>query len=194
MSSEPAAHPQSLAVIWRRHMDNASFESARLIRSHAGSQFNGTILAAHENRPLEICYQIFCDLDWRTREVVIQQRYGFVESNLKLSADEGAWTRGSLLPELTSCIDVDIEFTPATNALPINRLNLGVGESAEIQVAWIRVPSLAIVPARQRYERLSTGTYRYASVDSGFQADIEVDAFGLAIRYGNIWERIGTAS
>jgi hypothetical protein len=83
-------------------------------------------------------------------------------------------------------------MTPATNALPIKRLNLAVGESSEIQVAWIRVPSLAVVRAGQRYERLSPDTYRYTSLESGFQADIQVDASGLPIRYGNIWERIGT--
>jgi hypothetical protein len=188
--SEPAT--DSSAVIWRRTWDNQSFEICRFIHSPAGQQLSGTILAAHEGQPMEICYQISCDSDWKTREVAVRQRHGLVESNLTLSANDKTWNRADhgRLPELAACIDVDIDLTPATNALPINRLNLAVGKSAEIQAAWIRLPALAVVAARQRYDRLSENTYRYTSLASGFQAEIEVDRFGLPIRYGNIWQRI----
>jgi uncharacterized protein len=186
----------SSAVIWRRVLDNQSFEICRFIRLPARVQLNGTILASDEGRPIEICYQISCDPDWKTREVAVRQRYKFVESNLKLSANDKIWHRADqgLLPELAGCVDVDIELTPATNAFPINRLNLAIGGSGEIQAAWIRLPSLAIVRAHQRYERLSENVYRYTSVASGFQAEIEVDGFGLPIWYGNIWQRITAAS
>jgi uncharacterized protein len=182
----------SSAVIWRRVLDNQSFETCRFIRSQTGVQINGTILAAHEGQPIEICYQISGDPDWKTREVAVQQRYGFVESSLNLSANDKTWYRADqgVLPELAGCTDVDIELTPATNALPINRLNLAIGGSGEIQAAWIRLPTMAVVAARQRYDRLSKNTYGYTSVASGFQAEIEVDRFGLPIRYGNIWQRI----
>jgi hypothetical protein len=189
--SEPATN--SFAVIWRRALDNKSFEICRFICSRTGLQLNGTIIAAHENQPIEVYYQIFCDSDWRTREVKVDQRYGLIESNLELSVSDGTWNRDDRgrLPELAGCIDVDIELTPATNALPINRLNLAVGESAEIQAAWIRLPAFVIIPARQRYDRLSESTYRYISLASGFHAEIETDKYGFPVRYGNIWERIG---
>ena len=178
---------------WRRALDNKSFEICRCIYSRTGLQLNGTILAVHENQPIEVYYQVFCDSDWRTREVKVQQRNGLVESDLKLSVNDGTWSRADRgrLPELADCIDVDIELTPTTNTLPINRLNLAVGESAEILAAWIRLPTFVIIPARQRYDRLSESTYRYTSLASGFQAEIEIDRYGLPVRYGNIWERIG---
>ena len=182
----------SATVIWRRVLDNASFELCRLHRSDDTFQLSGTILAVHEKEPLEVSYQVLCDINWRTREVIIRQSKGVERSELKLSVDDGAWQEadGKVISEIADCIDVDIEFTPSTNALPINRLNLAVGESGEIGAAWIRLPSLMIVHARQRYDRLSENTYRYTSVASAFQAKIEVDRFGLPIRYGNIWERI----
>jgi uncharacterized protein len=182
----------SATVIWRGVLDDASFEQCRFSRSRDAIHLSGTILAGHENRPLKVSYQILCDLAWRTREVAIQQDEGFERSDLKLSVAAESWSeaeRGSL-SEITDCIDVDIELTPATNALPINRLNLAIGDSGEIQAAWIRLPSLTIVRAHQRYERLSEKVYRYTGIASGFQAEIEVDQFGLPIRYGNIWERI----
>lgn len=191
---EPAT--DSCAVIWRRVLDNQSFEICRFIRSRTGIQLNGTILAAHKGEPIEICYQISSDQDWKTREVSVQQRYGFVESSLKLSANDRTWYRADQerLPELAGCIDVDIELTPATNALPISRLNLAIGESSEIQAAWIRLPGLAVLAARQRYDRLSENTYRYTSLASGFQAEIDVDRFALPIRYGNIWEKLAATT
>jgi hypothetical protein len=182
----------SATVMWRRVLDDASFELCRFCRSGDAIHLNGTIFVAEENRPLEISYRILCDLDWKTREVGFRQSEGFEHSDLKLEVNAENWSeagRGPLL-EIAGCVDVDIELTPATNALPVNRLNLAIGESSEIQAAWIRVPSLAIVPARQRYERLSENVYRYTSIASGFQAEIEVDHFGLPIRYGNLWERI----
>jgi len=189
--SEPATN--SFAVVWRRALDSKSFEICRFIYSRTGLQLNGTILAVHENQPIEVYYQILCDSDWRTREVKVQQRNGLVETDLKLSVNDGTWNRADRgrLPELADCIDVDIELTPATNALPINRLNLAVGESAEILAAWIRLPTFVIIPAGQRYDRLSESTYRYPSLASGFQAENEIDRYGLPVRYGNIWERIG---
>ncbi|HZC36322.1 MAG TPA: putative glycolipid-binding domain-containing protein [Chthoniobacterales bacterium] len=189
-----SASSHSCTVIWRRGFDSASFELFRFIGSRTGYHFNGTIIAAHQNLPLEVCYQVRSDPDWKTQEVMIQQRNRFAESNLKLVVHDGVWEADpNQVSELIGSIDVDIEFTPATNALPINRLGLAIGESAEIQAAWIRIPTLAIVPAKHRYERLSENTYRYTSIASGFQAEIEVDRFGLPIRYGNIWQRIAAA-
>ena len=185
----------SATLIWRRVLDDASFELCRFRRSPEAIHLSGTILAAHENRPLEVCYEILCDLTWRTREVTIRQREGFEHSDLKLSVESESWSeadRGARL-EITDCVDVDIELTPATNALPINRLNLAIGESGEIQAAWIRLPNLKVERAHQRYDRLSENIYRYTSVASGFQAEIEIDRFGLPIRYGNIWGRVAAA-
>jgi uncharacterized protein len=182
----------SATLIWRRVLDDASFELCCFHRSSEAIHLSGTILAAHESHPLEVTYQIWCDLAWRTREVTIRQREGYEHSDLKLFVTGEIWTevdRGALL-EITDCIDVDIELTPATNALPINRLNLAIGEAGEIQAAWIRVPGLRVVRAHQRYERLNEKLYRYTSIASGFQAEIEVDEFGLPIRYGNIWSLI----
>jgi hypothetical protein len=196
MSGQLQVDPPSVAMIWRRVIDNASLESARSIFSQVGSQLAGTILASHEGQPLEIRYRVRCDSEWRTREVSVRQRLGFVDSNLELFVDDaGAWrSGGGILPALAGCTDVDIEFTPATNALPVNRLKLPVDGSAEVLVAWIRIPSLAIMPAKQQYQRLQDNVYRYTSLQSGFTADLEVDKNGLPIRYGSIWERIAFAT
>jgi hypothetical protein len=112
---------------------------------------------------------------------------GKVEVNdLVLEHDgEGNW-RGR--PELQGCLEVDISVTPLTNTLPINRLRLSPGESAEIRAVYIDVPSLRVSVMPQRYTRLGERLYRYQS--KGFQADLSVDEHGLVVDYPGLWRRL----
>jgi len=161
-----------------------------------GYEITGEIVTAHEGEPLRVAYRLRCGPDWRSRALTIEQRRGSRASTLRLSVGVGGRWRmnGEQVHGLAGCTDVDLALSPSTNALPINRLRLAVGEKAEIVAAWVLVPGLEVVPARQSYERRAERTYRYESRDSGFRADVEVDEFGLPIRYQDIWERIAEGS
>ncbi len=93
---------------------------------------------------------------------------------------------------LDGCTEVDIMITPFTNTLPIRRLNLNLGESREISVAYIGLPGLKLSHMQQRYTCLSHdengGTYRYESLKSGFTAELRVDTDSLVVDYPNIFE------
>ena len=181
------------ALCWRRILDNNSLEYAVAKPLAAGLELAGTIVAIHDEAPLEVRYRIECDADWRTRTVSVEQRLGLQQSSLSLAVDTGGtWSdqRGDLIGTLAGCLDVDLEMTPITNSLPVNRLNLAIGQVEEIAVAWIRFPSLEIVRASQSYERLADRKYRYRSLGSGFTAEIDVDEIGLTVRYEGIWERV----
>ena len=102
----------------------------------------------------------------------------------------GVWrSSGRELHELTGCEDVDLALTPATNTLPIRRLDLGIGKSESVVAAWVKLPELTVQPLSQRYTRLSKNTYRYES-NTGFSAEIVVDDLGLVTAYPGGWERI----
>jgi hypothetical protein len=87
------------------------------------------------------------------------------------------------------CNDVDLSVTPATNTLPIRRLDLPIGKSESVIAAWVKFPELAVQPLSQRYTRLAKNTYRYES-ETGFSAEIGVDDLGLVTAYPGDWERI----
>jgi hypothetical protein len=154
----------------------------------------GTVLMVEENQPLRMHYVVRCALDWAVRNVFIRLD-GHVGPEVRLAADgAGHWTRTSRpLAKLDGCIDVDIAATPFTNTLPIRRLGLKLDESAEIKVAYITIPELLVSAARQRYTCLEAqpegSRYRYESLDSGFTAEITVDADGLVVDYQNLWQR-----
>ena len=180
-------------LCWRRIIDNNSLEYAVAKPLAAGSELAGTIVAIHDEAPLEVHYRIQCDEDWRTRAVSIERRLGLQHSSLSLAVETGGtWRdeRGGIIQTVAGCLDVDLELTPITNSLPVNRLNLAIGQAEEIAVAWIRFPSLEIVRASQSYERLSDRRYRYRSLGSGFTAEIDVDEVGLTVRYEGIWDRV----
>jgi hypothetical protein len=183
-------------LCWRRILDNNSLEYAVAKPLTTGLELVGTIVAIQDEAPLEVHYRIQRDADWRTRAVSIEQRLGLQHSSLSLVVDTGGtWRdqRGDLIDTLAGCLDVDLELTPITNSLPVNRLNLAVGQVEEIVVAWIRFPSLEIVRASQSYERLAERKYRYRSLGSGFTAEIDVDEIGLTVRYEGIWERVASS-
>jgi hypothetical protein len=86
---------------------------------------------------------------------------------------------------LDGAVDVDLGVTPSTNTLPIRRLGLEIGEHADLVVAWVRFPDLAVERSDQRYTRLAENTYRYAS--GSFSRDIEADDLGLVTSYPDLF-------
>jgi hypothetical protein len=74
---------------------------------------------------------------------------------VSLTADgEGHWSRESQhLADMDNCLDVDLEWSPSTNTLPIRRLALAIGQSKDVSAAWVRFPSLEVERLDQTYER-----------------------------------------
>ena len=165
-----------------------------------GVEADGMIVGVEEGHAFRLSYEIRCDARWRVREVraVLLDRGG----GLHLHADgEGRWTTGDgrPLPELDGCIDVDLSATPFTNTLPIRRLGLRPGGSAEIVVAWIAAPDLSVEVARQRYTRLDArpdgGCYRFEALPNdrlpdGFVAELAVNGDGLVVDYPGLFRRV----
>jgi hypothetical protein len=155
--------------------------------SESGFELSGLVLQAHEDAPYVVRYTIRADEDWRTREVEVELENGG-QRRLSLSADgAGHWTRDAQpLSELDGCRDVDLEWSPSTNTLPIRRLRLAPGESRSVSAAWVRFPSLRVQRLDQTYERIDDDRYRYRS--GGFTADLVVDDDGVVLQYGVNWE------
>jgi uncharacterized protein len=167
----------------------------RLAVQDYGIVADGMVISATEGRPFRVAYGVRCDADWRVRAL----RVGVPGEPPRvdvLSDGEGNWTTpdGRALPELQSCIDADISVTPFTNTLPIRRLDLAPGDSAELPVAYVEGTELQAWPEPQRYTCLEKGDqgglYRFLSLDGGFTADLPVDADGLVLDYPGLFRRV----
>ena len=108
--------------------------------------------------------------------------------DLVVSVDGGRWSlNGADCPAVAGCIDIDLGFSPSTNLLPIRRLSLAVGESADVRAAWLPFPALAFEVLSQVYRREGPTTYHYESAGGVFVRTLEVDVAGFVTQYPGIW-------
>ncbi len=101
---------------------------------------------------------------------------------------EGGDGEGTGRLESGTCIDLG--WTPLTNTFSIWRLDLAIGESADIVNAWVPFPEFVLKPAVQRYTRVGERRYRYEQPEIDFTADLDVDKHGFVRRYGDIWDAV----
>jgi uncharacterized protein len=180
----------SHVVLWRR-LDVPGHDTARLwLREGKLPTLEGVAVFRWEGRPCRLDYAVACDAEWRTVRVAAIGWLGDRQLEAELAADghRAWWLQRERCDEVSGCDDVDLAFTPATNALAIRRLALEIGETAETTAAWLRFPELSLEPLRQSYRKLSETTYAYEAPDLGFSAELEVDAEGFVTRYPGLWE------
>lgn len=177
-------------LVWASTSSDQTLEHLRLEVGAAGARADGQVVGLFDDRPLRLHYLLETASDWSVRSLRIE---AFGGSQLALSSDgQGNWrdAGGNPLPALASCVDIDIQATPFTNTLPVRRLGLDVGASSEISVVYIPVPALVVRPERQRYTRSSPNKYLFEGLESGFQAELEVDEQGLVVEYAGLFERL----
>ena len=198
--TDPTPSPNLLltTVLWQAAngigLDRCQLRRLGGIASRA-YRLSGIVVDVHEGRPIRIRYRVDLDRAWRTTDVLVRaslepghdqeialRRRGRWK---RLDPATGEWNR---LRELDNLTDIDFAFSPATNTLPIRRLDLPVGASATVTAAWLTFPALALEPLPQTYTRLADHSYRYRSPD--FQTTITVDDHGLPIDYPPLWTRL----
>ena len=119
---------------------------------------------------------------WRVRQFLLFRDLD--DPDLWLAIDAAhRWgeVNGSYRTELDGCADVDLACTPFTATIPIRRLDLAVGEGAEVDVIDVDVETLAATRQPVRYERVAPQTYRRTALDRGDVREYEVDEFGLVV-------------
>ncbi|HXY08632.1 MAG TPA: putative glycolipid-binding domain-containing protein [Terriglobales bacterium] len=178
-------------VVWKNLLFKGT-DYCALWHTAEGWLLKGTVVGVvKDQQPMLANYEIYCDENWFTHRVQVERTSGSDVKTLSLSVESrGVWrSAGQELPSVRGCDDVDLAVTPATNTLPIRRLNLQVGGSESVIAAWVKFPDLTLRPLSQRYSRLTKDTYRYES-NTGFSAEIVVDDLGLVTTYAGGWERI----
>jgi len=177
------------AILWRR-LDAPGHESCRLFSKGSAWHLVGTAVFAHDRQPCRLDYVVVCDSNWRTTSGRVTGWVGGRALELELAVDSARRWRlnGAECPAVTGAIDLDLNFSPSTNLLPIRRLGLAVLHEAEVQAAWLRFPSFTLEPLTQRYRRLDATTYRYESAGGKFVTELRVNPAGFVTRYGDYWE------
>ena len=171
----------------------AGFEHLQLRAEEGGYVARSTVLGIDEETPFRLQYKIKTDAAWRTRKLWVRTATPVGESALALRSDgHGNWRSedGTEMPELRDCIDVDITATPFTNTLPINRLRLAPGQSAELRMVYVTTPNLEVSVSTQRYSRRGDSEIFFESPAHDFTALLPIDDAGLVLDYPQLFARV----
>jgi len=184
-------------ILWRR-LDEPGHEFAQLFFEDAVWRLTGTTIFAFNRRPrrpVRLDYMVVCDADWQTRSASVAGWVGDETIRIDISIDDARRWRlnGIEVPEVEGCVDIDLNFSPSTNLLPIRRLRLDVGDEVAAKAAWLRFPDFKLEPLDQSYRRVSGGVYRYESMGGKFVAELSVNEAGFVTGYPNLWEIEATA-
>jgi hypothetical protein len=177
------------SILWRR-LDRPGHEFARVYSEDTSWILVGTAVLAHEHQACRLDYKIGCDSAWRTASCRVTGWLGNQSIEIDISVNPtGQWRlNGTECPAVAGCIDVDLNFSPSTNLLPIRRLDLEIGAEAVVQAAWLRFPSFRLERLDQRYRRLNLETYRYESAGGSFVTELQVNPAGLVTLYPGFCE------
>lgn len=147
--------------------------------------------------PWAVEYTIELDRAGATRSARVNRWSAAGHSTAVLEADgAGRWlVDGVAAPQLDGCLDVDLESSAMTNALPVRRLGLPVAARAAAPAAYVRADGLAVDRLEQAYLRVpgrgARQRYDYTAPAFDFACRLVYDRSGLVLDYPGIATRAG---
>ena len=182
------------SILWRGFV-LPGHEACRLFSQNSLWHVEGTAVFVHEGQPVRLDYKVVCDAAWQTLSAQVEGWLGttVIDIQVKTDSDRHWWLNEVEQPEVMGCVDIDLNFSPSTNLLPIRRLSLTVAQTVEMKAAWLRFPSFTLETLPQRYHRLDETTYRYESAGGQFVADLKVNRSGFVVDYPGLWQSVATS-
>ena len=185
------------SILWRR-IDEPGHEFSQLYFEDDIWRITGTsifVFGRRPRRPVRLDYVVICDADWQTRSAIVTGWIGDETIRVDIAVDDSRRWRlnGIEVPEVEGCVDIDFNFSPSTNLLPIRRLRLDVGDEVAARAAWLRFPEFNLESLDQSYRRAAGAVYRYETRAGKFVADLSVNEAGFVTIYPDLWELEATA-
>jgi hypothetical protein len=195
VTTSPVSGLPSTAA-WR-HLDaRDGFEVLFPRREPDGYRFSGYATAVEAGAAWGVRFVITVDTSWATRTAHVVGQTVEGELEVRLQGDgRGGWRVDGLpAPHLDGCLDVDLEASAFTNAFPIHRLGLDVGQRADAPAAYLRALDFRVERLEQSYVRLPNDgerrRYNYEAPVFDYRDELVYDGFGLVLEYPGIAERI----
>lgn len=189
--------PLPPTAAWQHQQARSGFEVVYFHRLDDGYRVEGCTTAIEDGQAWDVGYEIILDETWATRRARIVGRSGFGTSTTLLeTAGGGEWqVDGAAAPHLSGCLDVDLESSAFTNALPVHRMRLGPDDRAAAPAAYVRSLGLTVDRLEQVYVRgVDQGTHQrfgYNAPAFEFTCELVYDESGLVLEYPGLAVRAG---
>jgi hypothetical protein len=190
-----AFDPPPAAAAWRHRDARTGFEAAFFHAAPTGWRIEGCTTAVEDGRVWAVDYAITVDAAWTTRHASVTARSALRSRSLVLETDgDGRWLAdGHRITLLDGCLDVDLESSALTNALPVHRLSLPVGAGAPAPAAYVRAADLIVERLDQHYLRVADEAnrqrYDYTAPAFGVECRLVYDRSGLVQDYPGLAAR-----
>ena len=177
---------------WQHQGARSGFEVVFFGDGDGGWLIQGCTTAVEDGTPWAVEYAIALDDAGVTRGARINGRSAAGSRSAVLETDGvGGWlVNGKEAPQLDGCLDVDLESSAMTNALPVRRLGLAVGARAAVPAAYVRAAGLAVDRLEQSYlrapDQATRQRYDYAAPAFDFKCRLIYDQSGLVLDYPGI--------
>ncbi|MFD4354954.1 putative glycolipid-binding domain-containing protein [Nocardia sp. NPDC058519] len=186
--------PLPPSAAWLHRDARTGFEVTYFHDDARGVVIEGCATAVEDGIVWAIDYRLRLDGSWHTRSAQIVGRYPEGRRAVNVQSDgSGRWqVDGAPAPELDGCLDIDLEASAFTNALPVHRLGLAVGDAADAPAVYLRAADLTAARLPQHYRRIADGggqRYDYTAPDFDFQATLDYDEAGLIVDYPGLATR-----
>ena len=180
-----------ITAAWQHRDARMGFEVVYFQPASRGYHINGCTTAVEDGQTWMVSYAIRLDETWTTRSARITGRSASGARHVRLKADGlGRWrVDGEAASHLDGCLDVDLESSAMTNALPVHRLGLHVGARAHAPAAYVRALDFSVGRLDQEYVRCADeGRHRhdYAAPVFDFACRLGYDESGLVLDYPGI--------
>jgi hypothetical protein len=171
------------------------FEVVFLDGGGDGVRVEGHSTAVEDGEAWAVQYEIVADAGWAARRAHVRGRSAAGSREVTLEADgAGRWrVDGAPAAHLDGCLDVDLEASALTNAFPVHRLALEVGQTAQAPAVYVRALDLAVERLEQRYGRLADDDrrrYAYAAPAFAYEGELVYDEHGLVLAYPGLAVRV----
>ncbi len=183
------------SAAWAHQEARSGFEVVFFETVDDAHLITGCTTAVEEGQFWVVDYVIEVDAGWRTRSARVSGRSRTGHHARLLQGDgDGRWlVDGHPAPQLDGCLDVDLESSALTNALPVHRLALPTGASAQAPAAYVHALDLSVERLEQHYARTSDQNghqrYDYAAPSFDFSCELVYDEAGLVLAYPGIAAR-----
>ena len=177
-----------MILFWRR-LDLAGLERLALDAGSDAVSATSTVLGL-EAGGYRLDYVWDLDPGWRTRQVSLVRTDAAGRRSIRLERAGDGWTVDDVpRADLDGALEADLSATPFSNSMVVRRMPPGA--DLTLDVAYLDVGAMTVARSRQRYVRRGRGRLRYVDLglSAGFEADLDVDAAGLVLRYGSLFAR-----
>jgi len=160
-------------------------------------RLRGTTTAIENDVGWSVGYDYDIDPKWNVRRVRVagSDPRGDRERVIERMSP-GRWTiDGAPAAHLDGCIDVDLESSAVTNAIPVHRIPFEQGQTIDAPAVFVTAGDLAVLRLEQQYTLRSRPdvpeeiAFDYYSPTFDFHCELHYDASGLVVDYPGIARR-----